>query len=647
TFYFPSADVYQSRLFQPMEGGHAGHEEIFGGGGAASNLSGGLGMAFRQGGYMVESNSGHIGDTMDPRGGEDPTLYGYRASIEAARFSKHIAAQIYGAPPAHAYVYGGSGGGRRSPGCLEYGSDVYSGAMPYHAGGNIEPHGTRSRVRNDQPVHFGAMFNVQRLLGDKLAGVVDAMAPGGSGDPFAGLTVHEREELVSLYRLGFPRGDEFMIGQPFGQMWLWTSIADMLQESDADYFQKFWTTPGYVGHDTPEYLRDDLIDTTAKVKRVITVKELRENAEFADPATQAACFSAVFIAVLNGSLEMPLAVELDRPIEGYRVGTRLRIKTGKAAGRTLYAMNATDTIFFCDGAADVNLLRFEDVAVGDEIHLENRAFLAFCYYYRYHISDDPICNFLRIDGKPIYPQHEIPLASPLMGVPYCGQYQGKLLWVHATHDASLWPPQGQTYKRAVEQAQGPEGAANNFRIRWTQNAEHTPPILVPKQTNRAAPTWLITFQGLIEQSLKDLVDWVEQGTPPVGTNFSFTDGKVHLPATAEERGGIQPVLSVSANDAIRSEVKVGDAVQLRVTAEVPPSAGTIISVEWDFEGEGTFPFHHEIAGGQTVADLSTTFAYTQPGTYFPTARVTSHRDGEMGATWRKVENIASARVIVG
>ena len=35
------------------------------------------------------------------------------------------------------------------------------------------------------------MFNVQRLLGPRLAGVVDAMAPGGSGNPFAGLNTHE------------------------------------------------------------------------------------------------------------------------------------------------------------------------------------------------------------------------------------------------------------------------------------------------------------------------------------------------------------------------------------------------------------------------------------------------------------------------
>src|SRR5882757_6190796 len=103
TFYFPSKEVWRGRMFHPIEGGHAGHEDFFGG--YAGEISGGLKMVARLGGYMVESNSGHIGDDMDPKGGNDPTLYGHRASIESARFSKHVAAEIYGKAPSH----GGSG----------------------------------------------------------------------------------------------------------------------------------------------------------------------------------------------------------------------------------------------------------------------------------------------------------------------------------------------------------------------------------------------------------------------------------------------------------------------------------------------------------------------------------------------------------
>src|SRR3546814_11145567 len=127
------------------------------------------------------------------------------------------------------------------------------------------------------------MFNVQRLLGDRIGAVVDAMQPGGSVDPFSTLSLHEREELSNLYRLGFPRGDEFMISQPFGQIWLWTSIADMLIEEDADYFSAFWSKPGYLGHDSPQLVEKNILDSKAKVVRVLTARELPENPEFADP----------------------------------------------------------------------------------------------------------------------------------------------------------------------------------------------------------------------------------------------------------------------------------------------------------------------------------------------------------------------------
>src|SRR6202000_1096779 len=130
---------------------------------------------------MVESNSGHIGDDIDKRAGDDPTLYGYRASIEAARFSKHVAAQVYGKAPKYSYVWGGSGGGGRSPGALGYGGPLRGGASAFIGGGNAEPHGTKSGGRSEHPVCFGSMFNVQRLLSraGKFEGVIDATQPGG------------------------------------------------------------------------------------------------------------------------------------------------------------------------------------------------------------------------------------------------------------------------------------------------------------------------------------------------------------------------------------------------------------------------------------------------------------------------------------
>jgi hypothetical protein len=647
TFYFVPKEQYKGRMFQPLEGAHAGHEDAFGG--AMGELLGGLKMiGGRLGGYMVESNSGHIGDDIDQRAGNDPTLYGHRASVETARFSKHVAAQVYGKAPSHAYVWGGSGGGRRSPLCLEYGADVYAGALPFMGGGNIEPHGTKSRVRSEQPIGFGSMFNVQRLLrhDGKLERVIDAMQPGGTGNPYAGLTNHEREELAALYRLGYPRGDEFMISNPMGQMWLWTSISDLLQEEDPEYFKAFWTKPGYVGHDSPEHVAKDLIDVKKTVSRVITAMELLKHPDFAGPEYAAAKPMAMLMASSSNRWDLPIAIEVKGVGDGYRLGTGIRIATGKAAGRQLYAMNIGGDVFFCDGRREANILRFTDVEVGDEVHVDNRAFLAFCYYYRHHISEDPIFDFLRVNGAPIYPQHGLPLQSPLMGVPYSGQYEGKLLWVHHTHDSSLWPPQGVIYKEAVLRSQGAQRAEERFRLRWTENAEHIPPSFLPSQANRATPTWLIDFMPIIEQSLLDLCDWCEKGIPPVETKYTFADGKVSLPALASDRGGIQPVVTVTIDGATRAEVKAGTSVTLEVHGDVPPKAGTIIAVEWDMDGTGLFESVSGIDGTKRSLRLSKTHQYDRPGTYFATARVTSHRTGDVNAESCRIVNVASARVVV-
>src|ERR1700733_118672 len=194
-FYFPPAEHYTGRMFQPLEGGNGGHAVTFGGG-ILGEMFQRIAMSARLGGYMVESNQGHKGDDFDPKAGEDPTLYGHRASAESARLSKYVAAQVYGSAPHHSYVWGG---------------------------GEIAPPGNTQRVKAGSIMSFGQMFNVQRLLGrDKIIALADRMAPGGSGDPFDGLSTHEREELASLYRQGFARGNEFMISEPMGQMWLWT-----------------------------------------------------------------------------------------------------------------------------------------------------------------------------------------------------------------------------------------------------------------------------------------------------------------------------------------------------------------------------------------------------------------------------------------
>lgn len=642
TMYFPPAEQWSGRMYQPLEGANAGHADSFGN--EHGNLLGGLPMMIRLGGYMVESNMGHKGDVFDPKAGEDPTIYGFRAAGEVGRLSKFVAEQIYGSEPHHSYVWGGSGGARRSPQCLQYVDGVWDAAMPFMGDAMVAEHGDFSRVRTIGG-NFSCMFNVQRLLGGKLLDVVDAMQPGGSGNPFDGLDHVQATELANLYRLGYPRGDEWVIGQPSGTAWLWCSMAERISDERRDYFDAFWNEPGYVGHDSPEQVNDDLVHTTVKVTRVFTARDFMDDPALQGPEYERLRPGALMLAGTRGA-DIPVAIEIG-DVDGYVQGMGVKMLTGPAAGRQLYVHYHAKGIILCDGGGEASNARFSGVEVGDEVELDNHSFLAWCYAYRHFVPAFEEYQFLTIDGKPIYKQHELPEASPFMGVHYSGQYNGKLMWIHHTHDASLWPPQGIAYRNAVERVQGPKGLAENFRLRWTENAEHVPADFVPSLPNRRSNTWLIDYRPVIEQCLLDLADWVEQGIEPGNTAFTYHDGLVTLPDTAAERGGIQPVVHVTANGSARVEVQVGETVNLDVHAEVPPGAGTVVGVAWDFDGSGTFPFRHpEVDGTAAEVKLSTTRSYDAPGTYFATALVESRRDGDVSATDRRVPNMAAARIVV-
>lgn len=645
-FSFPTDGSYQGRILQPLEGAHGGHEDAFGND-LMGGFIGGLRMCARRGACMVESNQGHIGDDIDPKGGDDPTLYGHRASAETARLAKYVAGQVYGEPPHHSYVWGGSGGGRRSPLCLENAPDAWDGALPFVGGGPIVEYGSTEKIMGAQTMSFASMFNCQRVLGDKITEIANAMAPGGHGDPYLGLDTDQREELAALYKLGFPRGDEYMIGQPLGQMWLWTSMAESLVEQDPSYFENFWTQPGYVGHDRPELVSQDVINKKAKVKAVLTGKDILSDPRFDAPEHQNFKLLVSVFSSLGVGEDLPMAVELEDVGPGYRLGAAVKPVSGEAAGRALYCASVADNVYYCDGEGEANLLRFKDVSPGDEVHIDNRKFLAYHYFARHHLMEDMQFDVFRVDGRAIYPQHPVPRQSALMGVGYSGQFKGKLIWVHHTKDSSLWPPQGVIYRDAVLKAQGENGAKERFRLRWIENAEHGPSMMVPSLPNRASNTWLIDYMPYIEQSIADLIDWVENGIEPVDTNFEWVENKVILSPDATERRGIQAVIEVTANGGERTEIAVGEAVTLEMQASVPPGAGTIIEADWDFDGRGLFPFNQDgVDGKEASVKLTTTHTFDKPGEYFVTGRVHSHRDGDVNAESCRIPNVAQARVIV-
>ena len=206
-------------------------------------------------------------------------------------------------------------------------------------------------------------------------------------------------------------------------------------------------SPGYVGHDQPELVaaRPDR-QAGDRQSRAVCAQDLID-----DPSSRAPEFSRLRPSAVmlrpgrKATRTFPMAVEIDGAPTGYQLGTGVRIITG-AGGRDVSSTACTSVRrchVSCDGAGEASNLRFTGVLPGDEVHVDNRAFLAYCYYSRHHVNDRRVASSSRVDGVPIYPQHQLPTMSPFMGVRSLRRStRASCMWVHHTHDASLWPSQG-------------------------------------------------------------------------------------------------------------------------------------------------------------------------------------------------------------
>lgn len=76
----------------------------------------------------------------------------------------------------------------------------------------------------------------------------------------------------------------------------------------------------------------------------------------------------------------------------------------------------------------------------------------------------------------------------------------------------------------------------------------------------------------------------------------------------------------------------------------------VVKAEWCIEGT-TFTEPVDLAQAQFSADGSrvefdTTVTYTTAGTYFPTVRVYSERNGDAETTYTRIANLGKVRVVV-
>ena len=649
SFYFPPTETYQGHFFhyitpfpdnENLSQGATGEEDK-------------IGFSVSHGAYFIETNEGGKIDFAKPQA-RDASIGAYRANAASAQYSRVIAAQLYGGKRPFGYAFGGSGGAYRTVGGIENTEGVWDGVVPYVLGSPMAI-----------PNVFTVRMHAMRVLHDKFPQIIDALEPGGSGDMYAGLNPEEKEALQEVTNMGFPPQSWFGYKTMgiHGFLVLYQSIVGI----DRAYFEKdFWNTPGYLGAAAPASLLKARIQQGSTIKAGVTPDQavalgLTKAMSAQDRGTADAAWKSL------GGVEgaMPVGFQLQNELPNIDfMGGDLHMKSGAAAGKTLQLTKISgDKVIL--GPVDPALLAL--VKPGDSVQVDNSNFLAVQTYHRHQVPDKTYHvydQFRDSAGKPIYPQRPM-LLGPIFtrgaaGVLPTGKFKGKMILLESRWDREAFGWQADWYRARVQEHLGDQ-TDQHFRLWYTDHALHGDVAIEDD------PTRTVSYLGVLQQALLDLSAWVEKGIEPAATtHYSIVDGQVVLPATADERGGIQPVVSVLANGGKRAVVKVGQAVTLTAEVAVPKNKGKVVKAVWNFEG---------LPGGFTISDLhgwtfdhsdafpvaaqlkpsdktgsqarvTSTYTFTKPGTYFPTLRVAAQREGDAKTPYTRIQNLDRVRVVV-
>ncbi|MCF8336239.1 MAG: PKD domain-containing protein [Bacteroidales bacterium] len=632
SFYFPPKEQYEGRFYQYITP-FPDSEHILQKSGKYDVIK----FSAKSGAYAVETNGGGGITPGLPGKKKDPTIGAYRANAASAQFSRIVAAEIYGAHRTYGYAFGGSGGAYRTIGGIENTEGVWDGVVPFVPGSPVAI-----------PNVFSVRMHAMRILKDKFPQIVDALEPGGSGNMYEGLNIEERRALLEVTRMGFPP-ESWYAHESMGIHGFLVLYQGMVM-ADKKYFEHdFWNVPGYLGANPTESLLKARIQKVSRIKKGIPIDQA-VNMGLKEPVAPSERGTADMAWKSIGGEEgtRPVAFQLEDQLPDIQfLGGDLIIKSGEAAGKTLQITKIKDDKVVL-GPVDPKVLI--KIQPGDTVKVDNSNFLAAQTYHRHQDpgKEYPVWDQFRDpQGKPIYPQRPALLGPSFTksasGVLPSGEINGKVMVLSSLWDREAFPWQADWYRSQVEEHLG-DSTGNYFRLWYTDHATHGEPT-TPKDL-----THTVSYHGVLQQALRDVSAWVEKGmAPPATTSYKIKNGQVIVPQTAEERKGIQPVVEVKANGSERAEIKVGESVTFTATVEVPPNAGEVVDVEWDFEGNGTFPVEGEFVSDAKPASrikLKTKHTFSKPGTYFPALRATSQRQGNAETPFTRIQNLGRVRVVV-
>ncbi len=258
SIYFPPKEKYQGRFFQHITPIPSSENLAAQSTGEDNKIA----FSIESGGYFLETNEGGMAAL-----GRDSSLAAYRVNAAAARYSRILAAQMYGPHRTYGYAFGGSGGGYRTIGGIENTVGAWDGVVPYVIGSPMA-----------LPSVFTARLLAMRVLKDKFPAILDSVEPGGSGDPYVGLNPEERDVLTEVSGMGFPTRAWFSY-KTLG-MGSFPILFGSVVQKDPGYFEDFWKVPGYAGANPSVSLQRARIQHRTTIRKILTQRRPPSSAWF-------------------------------------------------------------------------------------------------------------------------------------------------------------------------------------------------------------------------------------------------------------------------------------------------------------------------------------------------------------------------------
>jgi hypothetical protein len=607
-FRFPAKEFWHNRSFE---------QEHPTGGGVVDDR-----MAFTNGAFSVNWMSASIPNA----------VASHRHEAAATKVAKAYANKLYGnTKKIYSYFWGCSGGGTVALAAAENVTGIWDGVEPQCMG-----------TSGDAPYHsfLWQAHYTMALSPAKADAVAAAAVPGGTGDIYAGLNAEEKSVLDEFLAAGYPLA---IIGNHFKNL---TPLVDPIdiRLADPTYEDDFWSKPGYAGVNPPNYLTAAKVDGYATITGVdrdaagVPVAVHFDPATFPKLGTIGDNYLEYWVYAADGKTRL---IDPTRAV-GVPTDNKRRFSLmGKLdpATATLTLVGTNKDVFGGVSAITNSPVLLNALTVGSKVRVNNRFILAMYYYPRYsnipggHSYD----QYRNADGSPKYPQRkDISVLSysnyrTMGGRIETGALKTKIMIIEGRSDNLSWPIFNASYAERVQKTLGAARANQMMRFYMHDNGRHA--------LGGGEP-------GIFQQSIQDLIAWVEKGVaPPPSTAYTIHNGQVVPPDNAADRHGLQPVMSFTANGVARATVAVNQPVNLVSKLEMPPKTGKIVQYFWSVDGTADTPTN--VAAPAPLVNVNRTMTFDKPGTYVVRLTVNGQRDGLLDPPNQTLlENFQEVRVVV-